>query len=542
MKLTKVIATVLCLMLFASGAMALTSQMDPFCPLVPEGTTAELTFWVARPSSPNIEDFETSTTTFIMEEKTGVHINWIQVPESERETEFNLSLATGKYPDAYMANLTTDDVLSYAGEVFIPIEKYITPEITPNLCRILDENPSIRAMITAPDGHIYTMFTAGKGPHMIYSNKMFVYKPWLDAFVADGGKVPESTIEFEAMLKYFRDHDMNGNGDMNDEMPLVSSTQAWGGDPLSFLICPFQLTPVEYNLYLADENNHVYSPYITPEFREGLKWMNHLFEEKLLMEETYVQDVSQMKALVNKAEPSERIVGCYLAAWNGVYQDNLIVPNDLYVSIAPLAGPTGLRQVPASAGGLSTFGLRCAVTTACKNPELAVRYMDLGLAPYATGYDFYLDYGQAGINFNWVYEGESLTGELPYRVEVADPPHNTRWLNQLMPIFEELNATYNCPVEGSINAYLVPPHEQYAPFYVNNNLPMVTWNTDADAAIESSDLGTSIKEITKSFVARFVTGIIDINDDSEWNAYLNELKKADLDRYLELRQITIFGK
>ncbi len=543
--LTKVLAMALALCLLSTSAFALTTLFDEYIPLVEEKT--ELTFWTPRSTSPNLEDFDTNASTLIMEQLTNVHINWIQVPEGERVTEFNLSIAQGNYPDAYMGPLSTDDILTYAGDVFIPIEQWITPAITPNLCRIRDEMPSIRTMLTAPDGHIYTFFYAASAPHMLSHNKMFVYKPWLDAYIADGGKVPETTTEFEAMLVYFRDHDMNGNGIMDDEMPLVSCTDGWATDPLGFLMCAYQIMSFDYELLMA-QDGVVSAVTTTDAFRDGLRWMNHLYEEGLLMEETYTQDVAMMKSLVNKAAETDRIVGVYCGAWQGVYQNSNVISNDLYVPLAPLQGPTGLRQAPVLGGELSTFELYCGITVNCENPELVMRYLDLGLAEYVPGKDFYIEYGQAEVNFYWATEeeGPSLNGHYPYRVDmpIAGPnaiPNNTRWLNKTMPYLESSIGTYSVPFDGSINQWLIAAHEVYQPYYTDIGLPRMTWSIDADTALETSELKTSLTDATRSYVAQFVTGVRDIDDDAEWNAYLREIDNLGMERYIELRQQAIFG-
>lgn len=40
--------------------------------------------------------------------------------------------------------------------------------------------------------------------------------------------MPTTTDEFYEMLVAFRDQDANGNGDPNDELPLLGSS-SWGG-------------------------------------------------------------------------------------------------------------------------------------------------------------------------------------------------------------------------------------------------------------------------------------------------------------------------
>ncbi len=76
--------------------------------------------------------------------------------------------------------------------------------------------PQVKSLITLLDGKIYGLPHINDCYHCSMSQKMWVYKPWLDKL---GLKVPETTDEFEAMLKAFKEKDPNGNGKA-DEIPL----------------------------------------------------------------------------------------------------------------------------------------------------------------------------------------------------------------------------------------------------------------------------------------------------------------------------------
>lgn len=57
-------------------------------------------------------------------------------------------------------------------------------------------------------------------------------------------------------------------------------------------------------------------------WREGLRWMNHLYEEGLFYaEETYVQDRDQLRAVVNVADPTQYVVGAIPTFWEGRFVD-----------------------------------------------------------------------------------------------------------------------------------------------------------------------------------------------------------------------------
>lgn len=92
-----------------------------------------------------------------LQEKSGVQIEWKNYSSDYIEKR-NLDISSGDLPDAmWNAGASDYDLLSWADDgVIIPLEDLIN-EHMPNFKKVLDENPEYLAMITAPDGHIYSL-------------------------------------------------------------------------------------------------------------------------------------------------------------------------------------------------------------------------------------------------------------------------------------------------------------------------------------------------------------------------------------------------
>ena len=131
----------------------------------------------------------------------------------------NIRIAGNIMPDAFIGVGFNNYSLAMHGEdgAFIDLTPYITPEIMPNLYKILEDNPKIRAAITMDDGGIYglpageQMGTAGIGrkiDYSIYSIPQFsmINKAWLDEL---GLEVPTTLDELHTALKAFKDNDMS---------------------------------------------------------------------------------------------------------------------------------------------------------------------------------------------------------------------------------------------------------------------------------------------------------------------------------------------
>lgn len=302
------------LLVLTVNASALTVSDANVFPIVDE--PYELTIWMSPGAT--IEDMETNATTLWYEEKTGVHVNWIQVPAGETTTKFNLSISSGEYPDIYSTGFSTETVAQYSqAGILLPLDELIE-EYGYNIKAAFAAQPEIKENITAPDGHIYTLFRTDPATYVLVRNKLYVNHDWLTLYQeATGNGEPQTWEELEEMLIYWRDHDMNGNGDPSDEIPMMGTFGTDGGDFTVYLMNAFQPTP-QHNSLLADADGNVSMTAITDEYREGLRWIHHLFEEGLIAEETFIQDNTQLQSIVNKNDPRERVVGAFGGFWAGV--------------------------------------------------------------------------------------------------------------------------------------------------------------------------------------------------------------------------------
>lgn len=91
-----------------------------------------------------------------LEKETGVHIDWTNY-QSDFAEKRNLDISSGDLPDAIHNDGASDvDLMNWAKKgVIIPVEDLID-KYMPNLKKILDEKPEYKALMTAPDGHIYS--------------------------------------------------------------------------------------------------------------------------------------------------------------------------------------------------------------------------------------------------------------------------------------------------------------------------------------------------------------------------------------------------
>ena len=133
------------------------------------------------------------------------------------------------------------EIIKYAKrKVLLPISDYL--EYMPNFSKILEERPDIKAqLINVEDGKIYSLPRVEEMGLLQNPNILFLNKNWA-ASAIEAGAVPGVTTadlkdglnltcdQMEAMLAYFRDNDMNGNGNAGDERPLSFVYNNWQGN------------------------------------------------------------------------------------------------------------------------------------------------------------------------------------------------------------------------------------------------------------------------------------------------------------------------
>lgn len=488
-------------------------------PIVNEPVT--LTVWAAEIVD---NDYWTNVTTTEYEKMTGVHIDWILRSQSEDyNTAFNLLIASKDYPDIFSGGLSTDQInMCIEGNVLIPLNDLIE-EYGFYYKIALEEQPEYKDLLTADDGNIYTFFYTDTGVHKASEYKMWVYTEWLDKL---GLKPPTTTEDFKNMLIAFRDNDPNGNG-IADEIPLVGFHGGRKSDPICYLMNPFQL--YNENYYYISDDGKIQFIANTDGWREGLRYINDLFESGLILEETYVQDQTQFQALLNRPA-GETIVGAFPFWYQGAVIDLKVLNWTDYQAIPPLKGPTGLQQTAARKGG--DFWLNCAISTQCENPEVAFMWLDWMLSDEGC---YFGHFGVEGISYEWVdqpaYSGADRS------VKVTMDLGKAIWNSGTFPRYDKEEIRYATTMDESQknidNTYvLVSAAKIYEPYYVWHNIPPIVWSNDADLAAAIADYRTLFNDYIASTSTAFILGELNIDSDDDWQEYIKTLDDMGLEDYM----------
>ena len=205
---TRIFALVLALMLalsmtaFAEGTLPLTTE---------EGASVSM---LAMNSWYSTVDLSDALLLNELQSRANVKIEWNLIDPTIYSDTVSPMLASGQdLPDIIQLPDTDNNMTYLSTGMFIKLDEYM--DLMPNYSAFLEKNPTIKAALTAVDGHIYyvpqTVVTSTYQPVMMYN------MPWIEKL----GIEPPTTLDaFVEMLRMFRDQDMNGNGDTTDEIPM----------------------------------------------------------------------------------------------------------------------------------------------------------------------------------------------------------------------------------------------------------------------------------------------------------------------------------
>ena len=481
---------------------------------------------------PHVVPHEDNEMWKVYEEKTNVKINWESVAYNDQWERLALSLTSGDYPDAYFNfHISIAQLLIYGGQgILIPLQDMIA-EQGPNITSTYNRFPHIKANSTAPDGNIYSLYQFDPAYHMATSQKMFINQQWL---IDSGLGMPSTIEEFADVLRYFRDNDMNGNGNAGDEIPLAGHI---GTDPSIFLINPFILNVNKGLLVVNDKVTPIFN---TDEYRNAMRYVHSLYAEDLIGTETYTMDGNAFQGLINR--PDEMIIGAvgtsmYQGFWMNIelFDDGLGC--DTYTSVPPLVGPLGKGQTPLTYDGVS-IERSIQITNVCKDPVILIKWIDWF---YDEDNAFWQMNGYEDIDWEWVDE-ESINGERPAYKFIQSLDHgsagagdNRRLHNQGPMFFPNEKRYREAKVPGSGGLALYTDSVKYLEYQDPNQkyLPFTVW-MDEETARVSSQLQTNIDNYVNESRARFVVGELDV--ESGWDAYVSEFAALDLDAYVAIWQ------
>ena len=373
-KFTKILALVLCLSLCASLLAACGPKEEV-------KDTNQTDFYIMGGMSALSAGYDSNVVLNELAENAGITIEWDTMSDSLSE-QVNIRIAGEQLPDAFQGvGFSNYDISTYGADgVFIDLTPYLNADVMPNLTKILEEHPDIRAAITMSDGKIYglpaaeQMGTAGIGleeDYSIYTVPQFsmINKAWLDQL---GLPVPTTLDELHDVLVAFKENDMSatyyGNAP-GSTIPMSTGFDQWcWGQNVFYAGFGFTnwTNDICNDLVLQDDGTVDFVS-TWDGYRDAVTYFHDWYAEGLMDVEMFSQSTSQLIAKCSQGQ-----VG--VATWWYI-EEVMGEKSSDYVFLPILEGPDGTYNVTVRDGGAVNSG-NLNITSACGNPEALLKFYD----------------------------------------------------------------------------------------------------------------------------------------------------------------------
>lgn len=508
----------------------------------------------------NVMDYENNTYTQMLEEYGNVNIDFVIFPSGEAGNEKLRMMIAGQeeLPDIIMWSQGTAPVRQWAEEGYVvPLQDYFEHSsyyAAEGYARVLEQSGlDILDFMTQPDGNIWYFPVYYESITNPTYSRCWIYQPWLDAVGMD---VPTTTEEFYAVMQAFATKDPNGNGKA-DEIPLLGSqftttTTNDGANAWEYLMNAFTHVTVRRNFMVSNDGEISFS-YTSDEWKEGIKYISRLVQEKLYDPVSFTQDAATWKGIMNTE--GDQLVGCFV----GLSLSNIAATHPSkngWTLIDPLVGPDGYSSA-AYVPDLPSN--RAWITTDCEHPEVAFRILDLMCREDLT---ITSRWGVQGENWDYITDLDEEEMEA-YMAEKSGIPVDYDWENATFAgypaLFLEYNTCWNVPTSNhwmnvavvfrtaeiaggwyaasmdvsgySQNAQLAAHIANYEAVKPAEPITQLRY-AEIDDETRASELISELNGYVFEKMAAWFTGVSDVEED--WDSYLADLEAIGLSECLEL--------
>lgn len=445
-----------------------------------------------------------------LEKESNVKIDWQIVSSNDWGDQKPIMLAGGTevLPDVVLGFQTFNesDIMSNV-EYFVPLEDMIE-KYMPNLMKAFEEMPALKAISTSADGHIYSL-PSRMPKRPIACNVPVINMQWLKNLNLE---VPNTIDELEAVLTAFKEQDANGNGDPNDEIPMLCDTYCNPMMLTQYLDFPYSA----WEKVGVVDGKLLYLP-TSEQFKEFLGYVTKLYQEGLIYEHCYTTDHDQIPALGQSGD----IAGSFFdaGAFLTVGRDN----DEAYMALTPW---DDCLQV-----GTGINANTMCITDKCEHPEILVAWMDRfyseegGILAWMGVEGVSWQYNDAG-EWEWIlgngYGDDVSTVRASAALQGAQTHPSVQpeiWMTGMSADVDPDEAYLNNE-RARMAAHGVVP------------LPAMTY-TQAQSE-EISVIKTDTDSYFDQYVAQVVTGELSLEDS--WDSYVETMNAMGAPKMLEIYQ------
>jgi putative aldouronate transport system substrate-binding protein len=455
-----------------------------------------------------------------MTELTGLRLEFEVYGDDMYAEKKSLYLSTREnMPDVFFkAQFSNYDEATYGGTSLRGLNELIDG-YAPHIKKILDDNPVVKKSVTTTNGEIYAIpavytnmpMYGDKRIDSIMRSFLWINTEWLAAI---GEPAPKTADDLLRVLRLFKAEKCQGK---SHAFPLVIA----GIDQLLPLFNIFGLDLTQYWVQGKGADAISFGPQ-TENFKEALKFLRTLVREGLINDNWSTFTPAQMQANGSVSGPDGDIYGAYFSA-----SPQFVSGFNRLEKFATLDPLTSAVNDDAFWGSLHGLQRGCfAITTACKYPEAAIRWLD-------SLYDLDKPYGLWGIIGGEAEEWEWLDEEKArWKSTVSEADYSKIMATTIIQTGDgmpyAIDESFFSKQQTPTDLYTRPLRDRQMSFG-RVSYPQVYF--DKSDIKTMADIGTDINSYINRFIASSLStdGYVDSNFEG-----FKRFDRLRLDKYLEI--------
>ena len=478
----------------------------------PMENAPKMTYWLAMNSNMSLVVGNPGETEFAKEiaKRTGVEIEYID-PGTAGEQDLKNRVASKEMPD-----MVEFDWMYFNGGpeknmdegVIIPLNDLIDKH-APNFKKYLEENPEIDRAIKTDDGRYYCFPFIRSDKRLHIATGPVYRRDWAKEAGLDA---PETVADIEEILRAYK-----AQGVKNPlSVSVYSLTNFMGNFSTSS------------GFYYDDKKNVIYGP-TTDEYKFALETYAKWYKEGLLDKNFVSLDDATIKAQVLNDETGMTFTsgGGGLGSWLDI-KEAIGEPFDMVGFTY-----TGLKEGEASKyhnldNPFPGYG-SVAITSACKDPVAAVRYLDYG---YSEEGHLLYNFGIEGVSYEKNDAGECIFTDL-----INNNPNG--WTQASAMSYYIRSSTQGPFIQdkGYIDQFYRRPNQQdsldawIADYDEVKKYRLPSYALTGEEDVEYAELMFDVDDYVSKERFKFITGE---RSFGEWGAYVKKVNELGAKRATEI--------
>jgi len=448
---------------------------------------------------------------------TGVKLKFSAPPAGQAKESLNILLASGDLPDMIEYNFLGDfpgGPEKAIGDGYILKLNDLIDKHAPNLKKFLQDNPDIDKMVKTDNGSYYAFpFIRGDEYLRVFQGPI-IRKDWLDEL---GLPVPETIDDWTATLRAFKEQKGASAPFAVNSKPRFFNDSGNGAFLGAFGV----------NRGFYQEGGTIKFGPSEAGFKEYLRLFQQWYKEGLLDKNIATSDAKSVDSNWASGQTGASVgnAGGGIGRWQPLVESdsaNAVLAAAPYPVLNKGDKPKfGQKDSAYSSGGI------VAVTTAAKDPELAVKLLDYG---YSEEGRMFFNFGVEGVSYNLVDGYPKYTDLLMKNPDKLAPA-------QAMSMY----------VRGSYNGPFIQDKryaEQFFALQTQRDAIGVWQNTDvANYALppltptpeESTEYATIMNDINTLVDEMTLKIILGTESADKFEDYVAKMKSLKLDRAIEIQ-------